>query len=242
MSQQAYAAQAMPRHQAAGRPRRPLDGNPRAALALAGACLLALSAIWSIAELVPAAQLRDALTLQDFMNLSRPGVDSIANFLLRLLDPMIFILWGTALVAFAAAREQWRVAVAVIVVMGLSPLSAEILKPLLAHAHDSVGYEHIGAASWPSGHSTAAAALALSAVLVAPASIRTAVASVAALFVVAVSASLLILAWHMPSDVLGGWFVAAFWMSLAVAALRAAERRRPSGGPRGDGGSTPAAA
>ena len=30
------------------------------------------------------------------------------------------------------------------------------LKPLLAHSHDQVGYVHIGAASWPSGHSTAA--------------------------------------------------------------------------------------
>ena len=36
----------------------------------------------------------------------------------------------------------------------------------------------------------------------------------------AVSVSLLMLAWHMPSDVIGGWFVAAFWMSLSVAALR----------------------
>jgi membrane-associated phospholipid phosphatase len=240
MSQQAYAAQTMPRHQAAEGPRRPHAGNPLGALALAGACLLALAAIWSIAELVPAAQVRDALTLQDFTSLSRPRVDSIASFLLRMLEPTIFILWGTALVAFAVAREQWRVAIAVIFVMGLSPLSAEILKPLLAHAHDRVGYEHIGAASWPSGHATAAAALALSAVLVAPASIRGAVAGVAVLFVLAVSASLLILAWHMPSDVLGGWFVAAFWMSLAVAALRAAERRRPTGGRRGARGSTPA--
>ncbi len=209
----------MPRHEAKDRPRRPLDGNPLSALAMAGGCLVVLAVIWAVAELIPAAHLRDALTLHDFT-------------LLRLLDPALFILWGTALVAFAVAREQPRVGFAVVVVMGLSPLTAEILKPLLAHAHDQVGYVHVGSASWPSGHSTAAAALALSAALVAPSSIRSAVATVGAIFVLAVGASLLMLAWHMPSDVLGGWFVAAFWMSLSVAALRGAERRWPSGARR----------
>jgi membrane-associated phospholipid phosphatase len=199
---------------------------------MAGGCLVVLAVIWAVAELIPAAHLRDALTLHDFTTLSRPRLDSIANTLLRLLDPALFILWGTALVAFAVAREQPRVGFAVVVVMGLSPLTAEILKPLLAHAHDQVGYVHVGSASWPSGHSTAAAALALSAALVAPSSIRSAVATVGAIFVLAVGASLLMLAWHMPSDVLGGWFVAAFWMSLSVAALRGAERRWPSGARR----------
>ncbi len=111
--------------------------------------------------------------------------------------------------------------------MGLSPLTAELLKPLTAHPHDTVGFVHVGDASWPSGHSTAAAALAMSAVLVAPPVIRAAVATVATIFVLAVSGSLLMLAWHMPSDVVAGWFVAAMWMSLAVAALRVAERLRP---------------
>jgi membrane-associated phospholipid phosphatase len=37
------------------------------------------------------------------------------------------------------------------------------------------------------------------------------------------------LAWHMPSDVLGGYLVATFWTALAVAAVRAADRRWPPG-------------
>ena len=83
---------------------------------------------------------------------------------------------------------------------------------------------HIGAASWPSGHATAALALVLCAVLVAPARLRLLVAVVGAVFA-APWASLLILAWHMPSDVIGGYLVAALWIALAVAALRA--RRAP---------------
>jgi membrane-associated phospholipid phosphatase len=102
------------------------------------------------------------------------------------------------------------------------------LKPLLAHSHASVGGVWIGPASWPSGHSTAAVALVLAAVFVSPARLRPLVSLLGAVFAVAVGVSLLILAWHMPSDVLGGFFVASFWGALALAVLRAVERRWPA--------------
>ena len=197
------------------------------ALVVAGLCLLAGALRWAIADLVPAAQFKDALALQDFTRLSRPGVDTVANFLLHLLDPREFILWGIALVAVALARERARVALAVIAVMGLAPFTAETLKPLVAHPHVELGALQIGAASWPSGHATAALALVLSAVLVAPPRLRAIVAGFGGLFALGVGCSLLILAWHMPSDVLGGYLVATFWAALAVAALRAADRRWP---------------
>jgi membrane-associated phospholipid phosphatase len=92
----------------------------------------------------------------------------------------------------------------------------------------SAGAVRIGPASWPSGHSAAALALVLSAVLVAPARLRPLVAVIGAAFTLAVGLSLLILAWHMPSDVLGGYLVAALCMAIAIACLRAAERRWPT--------------
>jgi membrane-associated phospholipid phosphatase len=204
---------------------RPQASRP---LGVAGLCLLALALIWVVAQLVPAAHLRDAVALRDFTLLSRPHVDAAANFLIRLLEPALFILWGAALVSVALARRRPRVAVAVAAVMGLAPFTSETLKPLLAHPHAQVGDVHIGPASWPSGHSTAALALVLCAVLVTPARLRLLVAAVGGVFAVAVGCSLLILAWHMPSDVLGGYVVAALWMALAVAALRLAERRWPT--------------
>ena len=240
MSEQAYAARPLHTHELNPRPRRPAGASPLGPLALAAACALTLATIWLIAELVPSVHMKDAVTLHEFTTLSRPRLDSIANFLLRLLNPTLFILWAIALVAVALARGEGRVAVAVIAVLGLSPLTAETLKPLLAHAHDSVGYVQIDAASWPSGHSTAASALAMAAVLVAPPAFRLAVATAGALSVLAVSGSLLMLAWHMPSDVLGGWFVAALWTSLAVAALRLAQRLRPTGPARHPGSGPPA--
>ena len=73
--------------------------------------------------------------------------------------------------------------------------------------------------------------LALCAVLVAPPALRAATAIAGGLFAVGVGYAVLVLGWHFPSDVLGGFLMAGMWTSLAVAALgplehRAAVRRR----------------
>ncbi|MGO8904891.1 MAG: phosphatase PAP2 family protein [Solirubrobacteraceae bacterium] len=214
---------------AAGPVKRPAArARATAPLGFAGVLVAALALTWVVAELVPAGQARDSLALYHFVLLSRPHVDLLANDLLRLLDLPGLVLWTVALVAVALARGRPRVALAVAVVMALAPLSSEALKPLLAHPHVPIGTLHINDASWPSGHSTAALALALCAVLVSPAHLRLLVTALGAVFALAVGFSLLILAWHMPSDVLGGYLLAALWMALAVAGLRAAERRWPS--------------
>jgi membrane-associated phospholipid phosphatase len=207
--------------------RRTGGSGALSALGVAALCAAGLALLWVLAELVPAIQWRDAVALHDFTLLSEPSLDGVALFLLRLLNPSLFILWGIALVAVALARDRPRVALAVAAIMALAPFTTETLKPIAAHPHVQIGIVNIGAASWPSGHSTAAAILVLSAVLVTPRRLRPLVAAVGALFVLAVSCSLLILAWHMPSDVLGGYLVATMWAALAVAALRAADRRWP---------------
>jgi membrane-associated phospholipid phosphatase len=210
-----------------GRGRQPGAGG---ALLLAALCAVALALVWVIAALVPAAHVRDAVALHDFTLLDGSHTAAATKFLLHLLDPLLFTVWGLALVLIALARRRPRVALAVVAVMALAPLSSEVLKPLLAHPHARVGMTQVGPASWPSGHATAAAALALCAVLVAPARRRAPVALVAAAFTLTVGVALLIGAWHMPSDVLGGYLMAVLWMALAIAGLRASERRWPSRG------------
>lgn len=209
----------------AGRSRQP---SVAWSLLAAGLFLVALAATWVVAALVPAAHLRDATILYDFMQLSRPRVDRVANGVLGLLEPSPFILWGTLLVAVALVRRRPRLALAVALVLTLAPLTAELLKPLLAHQHAYVGLQYVDAASWPSGHATAATVLSLCAVLVSPRWLRPAVAASGLVFLFAVGCSLLVLAWHMPSDVVGGYLLASLWVSLAVFVLRATERRWPS--------------
>jgi membrane-associated phospholipid phosphatase len=235
MSEHAYSAQTITQPRAGltrhGNPQEPHSTGPGRALLVALGCVLALAATWSIAELVPPARARDARLLGEFTRLDKPHIGSVASFLVHLMNPDLFILWGISLVAYAISRERPRVALAVVAVMGLAPLTSEQLKPLLAHAHDRVGEVRIDPASWPSGHSTAAMALVLSAILVAPAVLRPLAIAFGALFAAAVGVALLILAWHMPSDVIGGYLVASLWMALAVAVLKAAELRWPTGKP-----------
>jgi membrane-associated phospholipid phosphatase len=208
----------------AGGPTRDRAGRapqPSVAWALWAAllCALAMAATWALAELVPAIHLRDAVLLNDFTKLQRPRLDTLANHLLHLLDPLLYTVWALLIVAVALLRRRPRVALAVAVVLPAAPGIAELLKPLLAHPHDSVGWQWIGPASWPSGHATAAMTLVLCALLVAPHRLRPLVAALGCAFAVAVGCALLILAWHMPSDVLGGYLLAALCVSLAVAAL-----------------------
>jgi membrane-associated phospholipid phosphatase len=222
MSEGTYTvAHARPSWQA----RRPGWQQP---LAAACACVLALAAVWLLAELVPAVHIRDAAALYHFTLLDKPHVDQVASALLGLLEAGPFLIWSGLIVALALARRRPRTALAVAVVLALAPISADALKPLLAHPHAQVGDVRIGPASWPSGHSTAALSLVLAAVLVAPARLRPVVAALGGAFALAVGCALLILAWHMPSDVLGGYLLAVLWMALALAALRAGERLRPS--------------
>lgn len=195
------------------------------ALCVAGLCVVALALTWVVAALVPATHVKDAVALYDFTLLGRPRVDDLANALLHLLDPLLYTLWGVLLIAVALGRRQPRVAFAVALVLGLAPLTAETLKPLLAHPHARIGGSEITAASWPSGHATAATALALCAVLVAPQRLRPTIATLGAMFAAGVGFSLLLLAWHLPSDVAGGYLLGTLWTALAVAGLRATEAR-----------------
>jgi membrane-associated phospholipid phosphatase len=203
--------------------RRPRVGGrgPAWAPRTAALCILAMAVVWTLAELVPAIRLRDAILLNDFTTLDRPGVDELANGLLFLLEPLLYTVWALSIVAVAVRRGRPRLALATAIVLPAAPGVAEALKPLLAHPHDSVGWQWIDPASWPSGHATAATTLVLCALLVAPRRLRPRLAAVGAVFVAAVGCALLILAWHLPSDVLGGFLLGALCVSTAVAALGA---------------------
>lgn len=206
--------------------RAPLADRRAAHLALlvAGLCVVGLALTWVLAELVPITHVKDAVALYDFTRLNRPLVEAPANLLLDLLYPPFFAAWGLVLVAIALHRRLPWVALAVAIVLPLAPFSAELLKPLLAHHHDQIGPKYIVNASWPSGHATAALTLAWCALLVAPPARRTLVALLGGAFALAVGVSLLVLAWHMPSDVVGGYLLATFWAALAFLLLRTFER------------------
>jgi len=202
--------------------------DPRKALALGFACLVGLVATGAVALLIPAAHPRDGAALHGFTVFNRGWITDVAVWIAHLCDPRPYALAGTVLVCAAMGRRRPRVAVAIIVILLGSAATTQLLKPLLAtHRPQEWLSSQIASASWPSGHATAALALALCGVVAVPARWRRLAGAVGGALAVAVAYAILVLAWHFPSDVLGGYLVAGMWTAGAVCVLFALERRSP---------------
>jgi membrane-associated phospholipid phosphatase len=162
-------------------------------------------------------------------------VTHLAHFFESLCQPRPYLVICVIVLAIVFATRGVLIAGAVIVLLVGANASTEALKPLIASASGvHVGQlSEVGVGSYPSGHSTAAMALACSVVIAALPAYRSLSTLVAGLFVLAVSWSILVLSSHLPSDVIGGWLVATFWalivlagLSTLPARLHAAVRRR----------------
>jgi membrane-associated phospholipid phosphatase len=172
----------------------------------------------------------DEASLQGFSTLNRPRLYPWVEGMAHLADPLPYALIGLALTGVAMARRRWRVALAVPAVLFATGFTTAQLKHLFASQRldEWLGSGQISAASWPSGHATASMTLALLAVLVAPARLRPSVAAVGGAFALGVSYAILALRWHFPTDVLGGFLVAATYMLFTLAGLAWVEARHPS--------------
>jgi membrane-associated phospholipid phosphatase len=195
----------------------------RARLALLGAGIgvTLLFVIWYAAFHVGFFERADQSILRGFAELDRPHVNQVTSFIANLCDPTPYVYFAALVVLVALLRSRPRVAATVGLIMLGANVTTQLLKPLLAvtRVDSLVGHPTVGAASWPSGHATAAMSLALCCVIVAPARRRPYVAALGAAFAVAVCYSFLELQWHYPSDVFGGFLVAASWTLLGVSAL-----------------------
>lgn len=109
------------------------------------------------------------------------------------------------------------------IIAGLSILGATGTTQLLKHVLLDRPDLNISAAtgnSFPSGHTTFAAAAMMSLFLVAPIAQRPFVALIGWCYAAIAGASTLVLGWHRPSDVLAAYLVAAFWVLLSGLLLR----------------------
>lgn len=196
---------------------------------LAGVCWLLFAGLLVVAYWLPVARWADGWSVEGFLNLQTPPLNTLANRVADLADPRPFAVWTAVLASVALYRKRPRHALAVIVLLGASSVTTQLLKELLARErfHAFLGHAQISGASFPSGHATASMALALAAILVAAPRWRPLVAIGGALFALAVSESIMLLAWHFPSDVAGGFLVATSFALATVAGLRAAQARWP---------------
>ncbi len=169
----------------------------------------------------------DAAVLEAFAALDGARVHALADDVVRFVDPAGYVVLGGTLVALALARRHPRHALVAAVVLAGAALTSQVLKSLLAgpRPYETSAAADIVEAAWPSGHTTGATALALCLVLVAPVRLRPYAAAAGGAFAALVASCLVVIGTHYPSDVLGGFCVAAAWVALGLAALRLTDAR-----------------
>ena len=198
------------------------------ALALAGA--VAATLVWAAAFVAPGGRELDAGAMQAFTGVASEPLTPSIQGAAALADPLPFVLAAIALVVLALLRRRWLMAAIVPCVLLAANMTTQALKPALADPRiiELSGGPSFYPGSWPSGHSTASMSLALCLVLVVGPRLRPLAALAGAGYAIAVGYALVALGYHLPSDVFGGYLVAATFTLLGAAALAALEARRPA--------------
>jgi hypothetical protein len=210
-------------------PRRSRDdarpGTPGRTLAAAGTVLAAAAALALTHALLvrtAAGQRWDASVL-----LGRGDRDPLIALARERYDDLwmlVAVLLALALAALLAARATLAAAVACGVAVSGAVATTQVLKALLDRPRLMVGTDLPG---FPSGHTTAVTALALTVVLLAPPRWRVAAALAATLASGLAGVAVLGAGWHRASDAIGAHLVCLAWAAAAVTALSATRRLRP---------------
>jgi membrane-associated phospholipid phosphatase len=202
------------------------------ALGAVGGCAALLALLWFAAFHVGFFQRADRQVFVSFFDLTYPHysnrVHATATLFVSLCDPSHYVYLVVLPLAVALARRRAYDAGAVLVLVLGAGATTLVLKHLVPQAKVA-SFPDIASVvpypRFPSGHSTAAMALVLALILVTPARLRPLVAGLGAVFAAAVGYSLLTIGSHFPSDVFGGFLVAAAWSVLTAAMLHELEAR-----------------
>jgi membrane-associated phospholipid phosphatase len=198
------------------------------ALLAAAACAAGLVAVYLAAFVVGPAERADQRVFDGFLSLRSPRATEWAEFVVRFFNFAPYAVAVVIVVVAAVALAGPRKAVAVAAICLGANVTTQALKVLTAAPRDP---QWLPNESWPSGHLTAATALALCVVLVAPPRLRAYAVGAGALGVLATAYSILVAGSHHPTDVVGGMLMAGAWTALGLAALELAERAWPSARP-----------
>jgi membrane-associated phospholipid phosphatase len=166
----------------------------------------------------------DFSAIRDGLALGGSALNS-SNALLVAVTTVSVVLVGAVLLGSLVLRRRFDVALACAVILGAPLLTTEFLKRELPARH---GFPHYLTHAFPSGHSTVALSIGLAVILATPAHRRAVAAVAAAVYAAGIGSALVFNAWHLPSDVGGGFCVALAWSAVAARlAPRPVERGLP---------------
>lgn len=187
-------------------------------LITAAACLLGLAVLYLLAVRTGFGQhLDDDALLGRSLN---PRVQHASSRLLRSIDVSSLVALGGTIVLLAITRARIRLAVGAAALIVGATATAEGLKHVLARP-ELTGPDRLPVPSFPSGHTTVAASLALGLVIVLPARWRAPAAVLGLAYAAAVGVATVTAGWHRPSDVVGGFLITVAWAAVVCAALEA---------------------
>jgi membrane-associated phospholipid phosphatase len=196
--------------------------NVKAPLAACFACAVALGLLTLLALGFAAGRHID---VRLFFRLTEyhPSGGTPADAIAGLADPLPMLGMLAVACAIAFLRGRSRDAVAAVAAVVGANLTTQLLKILLAHPRvkTAIGGNPFEPNTFPSGHTTAAASIAVAYAFVVPGRLRELTLTVGAALALAVGCSVIVIGWHYPSDVFAGFLVAAGWGFAVLAAMRA---------------------
>lgn len=197
------------------------------------ACVFGLFLVTLFAFKVGAGEHLDARLLAHLTAEPGSGAHKAATLFAHLADPLPLLVMLIVVCALALHWGRRPQALAAVAIVAGANLTTQVLKALFSHErfYAFLGEGQPWTNSFPSGHTTAAASIAVALLIVAPPRLRALAAVLGAALTLAVGTAVVMLEWHYPSDVLGGLFVAAGWGFAALAALRLAVPAERSAGP-----------
>jgi membrane-associated phospholipid phosphatase len=199
----------------------------RRLLVVAAASVAAIALLYAAAVQTTLGQ-----SLEDLVLWGRPLDDPItvalASRALGTLNIVVAAVATAGLAGVALVVGRPLLAAGVVVVIVGANVTTQILKEVVLDRPDLVGSgAYAYGNSYPSGHVTLAASLALAALLVAPRRLRSLVALGGAASVSVVGISTLTAGWHRLADALGAILVALAWAGLVAAVIVAARGSMP---------------
>jgi membrane-associated phospholipid phosphatase len=192
-------------------------------LVLAGVELALLVAVWEYFVRSAHGQLLDTVALSA-NSIGRTSVQSLVENILNAMSVLSLGIATAAVGFIALIRRRIAVAVGAVLLIAGANATALLLKSGLHRPELGIDVQRAGAGnSFPSGHTTVAASVAVALILVLPPGVRGVAAVLGALFASVAGVATLSAGWHRPSDAIGSLLLVGVWASVAGLFIIAAQ-------------------